>query len=85
VETFTERLQTYDEVTRPVLAWYQDRNYHLISGDRSPQYIFENMKELLDVHAETMGKQRCTTCEKAGECLLGQLSDKAGDPVPVLH
>jgi adenylate kinase len=82
-ETFRERLETYDEVTRPVLAWYQDRNYHLIHGDQAPDHIFDNMKELLEIHAEKQGKQTCTACSKAGECLLGQPSDQACEPVPV--
>jgi len=82
-ETFRERLETYDEVTRPVLAWYQDRNYHLIHGDQAPDHIFDNMKELIELHAEKHGKQTCTMCSKAGECLLGQLSDRACEPVPV--
>ncbi len=51
-ETFRERLETYDEVTRPVLAYYQDRNYHLISGDRSPNHIFEYMKDVLEHYME---------------------------------
>ena len=81
--TFRERLETYDEVTRPVLAWYQDRNYHLIHGDQAPDHIFDNMKELIELHTEKHGKQTCTLCSKAGECLLGQLSDRACEPVPV--
>lgn len=48
VEVFTERLRTYDEVTRPVLAYYSDRNYHQISGDRSPKYIFEAITSILE-------------------------------------
>jgi len=43
-----ERIRTYDEVTRPVLAHYQDRNYHQIRGDRSPGYIFEEITGILD-------------------------------------
>jgi len=58
-ETFRERLDTYDEVTRPVLAYYQDRNYHLISGDRSPNHIFEYMKDVLEHYME----QNRSTCE----------------------
>ena len=42
-EVVTERIRTYDEVTRPVLAYYQDRKYHQIRGDRSPGYIFEEI------------------------------------------
>lgn len=48
VEIFTERLRTYDEMTRPVLAYYNDRNYHQISGDRSPKYIFEAITSILE-------------------------------------
>ncbi len=58
-ETFRERLETYDEVTRPVLAYYQDRNYHLISGDRSPNHIFEYMKDVLEHYME----QNHSACE----------------------
>jgi adenylate kinase len=43
-----ERMRTYDEVTRPVLVYYQDRNYHQIRGDRSPSYIFEEISGILD-------------------------------------
>lgn len=48
VEVFTERLRTYDEVTRPVLAYYSDRDYFQISGDRSPKYIFEAIVQILE-------------------------------------
>lgn len=43
-----ERIRTYLDVTRPVLAHYQDRNYHQIRGDRSPGYIFEAISAILD-------------------------------------
>ena len=43
-----ERIRTYLDVTRPVLAHYQDRNYHQIRGDRSPGYIFEAISSILD-------------------------------------
>jgi len=43
-----ERLRTYDAVTRPVLAHYQDRNYYQIRGDRSPSYIFEEITGILE-------------------------------------
>ena len=43
-----ERIRTYDELTRPVLAYYQDRNYHQIRGDRSPSYIFEEITGILE-------------------------------------
>ncbi|HSM79483.1 MAG TPA: adenylate kinase [Bryobacteraceae bacterium] len=48
VEIFTERLRTYDEMTRPVLAYYNDRHYYQISGDRSPKYIFEAISSILE-------------------------------------
>jgi adenylate kinase len=43
-----ERIRTYDELTRPVLAYYQDRNYYQIRGDRSPGYIFEEITGILE-------------------------------------
>jgi len=43
-----ERIRTYDELTRPVLAHYQDRNYYQIRGDRSPGYIFEEITGILE-------------------------------------
>jgi adenylate kinase len=43
-----ERLRTYDAISRPVLAHYQDRNYHQIRGDRSPGYIFEEITGILE-------------------------------------
>jgi adenylate kinase len=43
-----ERIRTYDELTRPVLAYYQDRNYYQIRGDRSPSYIFEEITGILE-------------------------------------
>ncbi|HXA66190.1 MAG TPA: adenylate kinase [Bryobacteraceae bacterium] len=43
-----DRLRTYDELTRPVLAYYQDRNYYQIRGDRSPSYIFEVITGILE-------------------------------------
>ena len=47
-EVVRARLEMYDEVTRPVLAHYQHRNYHQIQGDRSPSYIFEVIQAILD-------------------------------------
>ncbi|HYL78654.1 MAG TPA: adenylate kinase [Bryobacteraceae bacterium] len=57
-ETVRERIRTYDELTRPVLAHYQDRNYYQIRGDRSPSYIFEEITGILDpwVHRNGAGK-----------------------------
>lgn len=43
-----DRIRTYEELTRPVLSHYQDRNYHQIRGDRSPSYIFEEITGILD-------------------------------------
>ena len=37
-DVFRERLRTYNELTRPILAHYSD--YYHIGGDRSPAYIF---------------------------------------------
>ena len=42
------RLQTYDDITRPVLAHYQNRTYYQIRGDRSPTYIFEAISGILE-------------------------------------
>lgn len=50
-----ERIRTYDEVTRPVLAYYQDRDYHQIRGDRSPSYIFEAISGILDPRVSRNG------------------------------
>jgi adenylate kinase len=47
-ETARERLKTYDELTWPVIAQYHDVNYHQISGDRSPRYIFEAIVQVLE-------------------------------------
>ncbi|MBZ5611566.1 MAG: nucleoside monophosphate kinase [Acidobacteriia bacterium] len=43
-----ERIRTYDAVSRPVIAHYQDSNYHQIRGDRSPGYIFEEITGILE-------------------------------------
>jgi adenylate kinase len=45
-DVFRERLRAYDEQTRPILAHYSD--YHLIHGDRSPAYIFEELTTILE-------------------------------------
>jgi len=57
-DVVTERIRTYDEVTRPVLAHYQDRNYHQIRGDRSPGYIFEEITDILDPLVSKNGASR---------------------------
>jgi adenylate kinase len=47
-DVVTERIRTYDSLSRPVLAHYQDSNYHQIRGDRSPSYIFEEITGILE-------------------------------------
>jgi adenylate kinase len=47
-EVVTERIRTYDEVTRPLPAYYQDRKYHQIRGDCSGSYIFEEITGILE-------------------------------------
>jgi adenylate kinase len=58
-EVVTERIRTYDEVTRPVLAYYQDRKYHQIRGDRSPSYIFEAITGILEPMVAKNGSNCC--------------------------
>jgi len=45
---FRERLRVYEAMTRPVLAYYQYRNYYQIRGDRSAGYIFEAITGILE-------------------------------------
>jgi len=45
---FRERLRMYEDITRPVLAYYHYRNYYQIRGDRSPSYIFEEITGILE-------------------------------------
>ena len=54
-ETALERLKTYDEQTWPVLDHYREGNYHVISGDRSPQYISEAIQQILEQYARAQG------------------------------
>jgi len=54
-ETALERLRTYDEQTWPVLDHYREGNYHMISGDRSPQYISEAIQQILEQYAKAQG------------------------------
>jgi len=58
-EVVSERIRTYDEVTRPVLAYYQDRKYHQIRGDRSPGYIFEEISGILEPLVAKNGSNCC--------------------------
>jgi len=43
-----ERLKNYLALSRPVLAHYQDANYHEIRGDRSASYVFEAITGILE-------------------------------------
>ncbi len=43
-----ERLRTYNEMTRPVLAYYPSERYFQIMGDRSQAYIFEEITGILE-------------------------------------
>jgi adenylate kinase len=61
-DVVTERIRTYDDVTRPVLAFYQDRTYHQIRGDRSPGYIFEEITGILE---PVVAKNGFSCCLKA--------------------
>ena len=58
-EVVSERIRTYDELTRPVLAYYQDRKYHQIRGDRSPSYIFEEITGILEPVVAKNGSSCC--------------------------
>ena len=58
VDVVRERIRTYDELTRPVLAYYQDRNYYQIRGDRSPSYIFEEITAILEPLVSKNGASR---------------------------
>ena len=64
-EVVSERIRTYDEVTRPVLAYYQDRKYHQIRGDRSPGYIFEEITGILEPIVSKNGANCCAQGKKA--------------------
>lgn len=43
-----ERLRTYNEMTRPVIAHYPSDRYFQIMGDRSQAYIFEEITGILE-------------------------------------
>ena len=47
-DVIRERLRTYDEQTRPVIAHYPSEQYYQISGDRSSAYIFEEITGILE-------------------------------------
>lgn len=47
-DTIRERLRTYNEMTRPVIAHYPSERYFQIMGDRSQAYIFEEITGILE-------------------------------------
>jgi len=47
-DVIRERLRTYEELTRPVVAHYPSDRYFQISGDRSTPYIFEAITGILE-------------------------------------
>jgi adenylate kinase len=47
-DVIRERLRTYEEVTRPVVAHYPSDRYFQIAGDRSAPYIFEEITRVLE-------------------------------------
>ena len=54
-DVIRERLRTYKEMTRPVIAHYPSERYFQIVGDRSQAYIFEEITGILEKllnHAE---------------------------------
>jgi adenylate kinase len=54
-----ERIRTYDAVSRPVIAHYEDSNYYQIRGDRSPGYIFEEITGILEPLVSKNGAGGC--------------------------
>ena len=50
-----ERLRNYLALSRPVLAHYQDSDYHAIRGDRSPGYVFEAITGILEPRVSKNG------------------------------
>ena len=57
-DVVSERLKTYLALSRPVLAHYQDGNYHQIRGDRSPGYVFEAITGILEPLVSKNGAAR---------------------------
>jgi len=57
-DVVTERLKTYTNLSRPVLAHYQDADYHEIRGDRSPSYVFEAITGILEPRVSKNGASR---------------------------
>ena len=55
-QVVSERLRMYEAVTRPVLSYFQYRNYYQIRGDRSPGYIFEEITGVLEPILKQTGR-----------------------------
>jgi adenylate kinase len=47
-DVIRERLRTYNEMTRPLIAHYPSDRYFQIVGDRSQAYIFEEITGILE-------------------------------------
>ncbi len=47
-DVIRERLRTYNELTKPVIAHYPSDRYYQIMGDRSQSYIFEEIMGILE-------------------------------------
>ena len=62
-EVFRKRLQTYEALTRPIITHYQDGEYHLVRGDRSPRYIFEAITAILERQTERAPRPVPLTCQ----------------------
>jgi len=65
-----ERIRTYDAISRPVIAHYQDTSYYQIRGDRSPGYIFEEITGILEPLVSRNGAR----------CRLGKACDSRNGP-----
>jgi adenylate kinase len=46
-ETVLERFRTYDQLTGPLIEFYQGGDYHRIDGTRMPDQIWVDIRELL--------------------------------------
>ena len=58
-DVIRERLRTYREVTRPVIAHYPSDCLFQISGDRSAPYIFEEITRVLEsLHSQAVNREK---------------------------